>query len=108
MGGLAPAQFHQLERFQKEIPERLKEMQELEEYQQKVKDDMKQIEGERGVVTFESEELKNRRKFMKTLAFSACIIIGLFFVVLFLLSFYTQADMMIPFLMTGILRNNFV
>ncbi len=104
-GQIAPAQFLQLERFQKEIPDRLREMRELEEYQQKVKDDMKQIEGERGVVTYESEDLQNRRKFMKTLAFAACIIIGIFFVVLFLLSEYTAADMMIPFLMTGILAS---
>lgn len=101
--GISTAQMLNIERYEEEIPKQLEVLREQESYQQLIREDLKQLEGEKGAITYERESLTKRRNFFKNLSIVCCALIGLLFMILLCVKEYFKADMTVPFYMTGIL-----
>ena len=95
---ISDEKYKKMEMYADEIPEKLKTMEEQERYLMLVKNDMRQLEGEKGSVTYEKDEAVKKKKFL--IKFS-CFCIGLLVVisiVLFVVGNSTGKSMLLPFM----------
>ena len=84
--------------YREEIPEKLKIMEEQENYLTLVKNDMRQIEGEKGSIKYEKEEAEKKKKFLikfTEISVAAVVAVSIIFLVV---SSYAQKSMMLPFM----------
>lgn len=95
-------QYHNMAQFEDDIEREIPKLKEQEEYQLLIKDDLRQLEGEKGVQTYEIESAVAKRDFLKKLSIGSLVLIFGFFVMLIFLQNATKADLMIPFFLTGI------
>lgn len=100
---ILPEQYQRMLRYEDEIPAQLKKMEDQESYQQKIRNDMKQLEGEKGSLTYEREECRRKLEFAKKLSFYGCILVAVIFCGLFYVSDAVGKDMTIPFFLTGLM-----
>lgn len=100
---ISDAQYHYLERFEDDIPKELERIKEQERYQLLVKNDLRQLEGEKGVFSYERESAILKRDFLKRLSMVGCVLVLSVFLLLFVLSNSLQKDMTIPFFITGLM-----
>lgn len=86
--------------YAEEIPEKLKTMEEQEQYLGLVKEDMRQLEGEKGSIIYEKDEAAKKKafliKFTKLGVFAVLAVCILFI----MLSSYTGKNMLLPILVT--------
>ena len=95
---ISDEKYKKMEMYAEEIPEKLKTMEEQERYLMLVKNDMRQLEGEKGSVTYEKDEAVKKKKFL--IKFS-CFCIALMIVisiVLFVVGNSTGKSMLLPFM----------
>lgn len=96
-------QYHYLEQFEDEIPKELRQMKEKERYQNLVKNDLRQLEGEKGVCIYNQESAIEKINFIKRLSIITCVLAVSVFTILILLGKSINKDMTIPFFVTGIM-----
>lgn len=96
-------QYHYMEQFEEDIPKELERMKKQEEYQMLVKNDLRQLEGEKGVLNYEKESALNKMSFLKRLSIIVCILALSVFMLLFILSESTGKDFTVPFFATGLM-----
>lgn len=100
---LAPAHYQRMQRYEKEIPKQLKRLEEQERYQQLIRNDMKQLEGEKGWLLYEKEECKRRIEFIKKLSIYGCVMVAVVFMVLLYLAQNLKINLSLPFFFTGLM-----
>ncbi len=100
---ISDVQFKHISRYEDVMPSELKKMKNNEAYQNTVKTDMKYLEGEKGALTFQKEEILNRHTYLKRISVTTCVLVIILFGLFILIQNYTKADMQIPFLMTIIM-----
>lgn len=100
---IVDTQYHYMEQFEEDIPKELERMKKQEEYQMLVKNDLRQLEGEKGVLNYEKESALNKMSFLKRLSIIVCILALSVFMLLFILSESTGKDFTVPFFATGLM-----
>lgn len=89
-----------LQRYEKEIPNELKQIQEQEQYRSLVESDLRQLEGERGVILYEKEQAEDKKQFLQKLAIAGISLVVLLFLTLLFVGSVTKTSMTLPLLMT--------
>lgn len=95
-------QYKTMEMYEKEIPRKIKELEKQEEYLDLVRDDMRNLEGEKGSIGYAREQAEEKRNFLVKLTYGIIFAVLLIFIVLIVLMDRTGKDFTIPFLLTGI------
>ena len=95
-------QYKTMEMYEKEIPRKIKELEKQEEYLDLVRDDMRNLEGEKGSIGYVREQADEKRKFLVKLTYGVIFLVLLIFIILIVLMDRTHKDFTIPFLLTGI------
>ncbi len=93
------AKYRAMERYEKEIPDVLKDIYEKEQYREMIYSDLRQLEGERGVVEYEREAAQDKKIFLRNLAFGGGFLVVLLFITLLIMNLATGADMLLPLLL---------
>lgn len=96
-------QYLAMERFEKEIPQEMKNLYEQEQYYRMIQSDMRQLEGERGVIRYAREEAEDKKIFLQRLALGSCVAAVLLFLSLLLAGAATETDMTMPLLLLAAL-----
>ena len=68
---ITEAQYRDMERLDKEVPDILKKMKEDEEYQSRVRRDLNLLEGEKGAVAYQRKEERSKARTAKNIAFTS-------------------------------------
>jgi len=92
-----------MDMYSDEIPDKLKEMEEEEAYLLLIKNDMRQLEGEKGSIKYAKEEAEKKKKFLikfTEVSVVALIAVSILFIII---SRNTQKSMLLPFLVMGAL-----
>lgn len=95
--------YHRLERYEAVLPGDIQKLEEQEEYHDLVESDMRKLDGERESIKAMAEDAGARIVFLKRLNAVGLILVLFIFCVLFGIGEYAKLDMMIPFLLTGLL-----
>lgn len=95
--------YHRMERYEITLPKDIQQLEEQEEYHDLVESDMRKLDGERESIKAQAEDAGDRIVFLKRLNVVGLILVLFIFCVLFAVGEYTKLDMMIPFLLTGLL-----
>ncbi|MCR5768870.1 MAG: hypothetical protein K6G45_10320 [Lachnospiraceae bacterium] len=95
-------QYRNMEMYEKEIPRKLKELEKQEDYLGLIRDDMRNLEGEKGSITFEKESASEKRGFLVKLTYGVIFMILAVFIILIVLMDRTGKDFTIPFFLTGL------
>lgn len=93
-------QYRLFERYEMQIPKELTSIKEAENYQESIEEDLKRLEQEKKIFLAEEEEIINKQSFLRGIAITTCVVIGILFVVFAALSNSTDSDMTLPFLLT--------
>lgn len=101
--GISPARFLQMERYEQEIESSLKTLREQEQYRDLINRDVRNLEGEKGVIAYEREEAERQLQFFKKLSVALVMSVCLIFIALMYLMQKFGVGMMIPILVTGAL-----
>ena len=92
-------QYRAMERYEKEIPGELKNIYEQEQYREMIYSDLRQLEGERGVIEYERESAQDKKIFLKNLAVFGGFLVVLLFATLLVINLITKTDMFLPMLL---------
>lgn len=92
-----------MEQYEPAMPEELKKMQENEQYQSMIKNDMRHLEGEKGVLLYEREEIVEKQENLKKLAVTTVVLVVVLIALLAALSAVFEVSMSVPFLLTVIM-----
>lgn len=100
---MEPHLYKTTERYEKEIPDALKQIYEQEQYLDLVKSDIRKIDGERAVIEYELEEAENKKEFLKTLSIGSVVLVAILFIALLVIHSLSGVSMLLPMLMTLLL-----
>lgn len=100
---ISAAQYKQIELYEDEISEQIVNMKQYEEYNIIVKNDMRNLEGEKGSLLFQKEEIIHQQKYLKGLAILTAVIVISLFALFFTLATVLSKDMVIPYILTIIM-----
>lgn len=92
-----------LAQFEDIIPEELKKLYEEEKYQSLIKEDLRQLEGERGSINYERDMAVKKREFIRKFSIISCIVIFIIFCSLFILTQSVDADLNMAFFLSGVM-----
>ncbi len=95
-----PEKYWILERNEKNLQEDMKQLQQQEEYRSLVQSDLRQLEGERGVILYEKAQAEERKSFLQKLTIAAASLVILLFLTLLFVGMATDTAMTIPLLLT--------
>ena len=101
--GISPARFLQMERYENEVEASLKTLKEQEQYREMINRDVRNLEGEKGVIAYEREEAQKQLQFFKKLSIALVLIVCAIFIGLMYLMQRFEVTLMIPVLVTGTL-----
>ncbi len=91
-------QYRAMERYEKEIPDALKEIYEQEQYREMIHSDMRQLDGERAVIEYERDWAEDKKIFVKNLALGGGLLVVFLFLTLLAMNLITGTDMLVPML----------
>ncbi|MBR3771869.1 MAG: hypothetical protein IKL07_06335, partial [Clostridium sp.] len=100
---LSDVQFRNIGRYEKDMMRELKQMRENEDYQRKVKGDLRQLAAEKAKLEYEQEELENSQNILKKLAVFSASLIVLMDIIFILVSNNNQLNLKVPFILSIIL-----
>ena len=92
--------YKNMELYAEELPEKLKAMEEQERYLMLVKNDMRQLEGEKGAIVYEKEESAKKKSFLLKFTKISVFAVLTVCILLVVLSFYTGKSMLLPIMVT--------
>lgn len=99
--GMSDAQFHQMERMEEQVEEGIAKLNEAEEYQEKIRQDMRRLSGEKHAFQYRKHDLQNLMVNMRgmliitSFAFVTCMVI------LLLLQVMLEMDIRIGYMLTA-------
>ncbi len=94
--------YHTMEMYEHEFPKKLTELERHENFLTLIKDDMRNLEGEKGSIGYEREQAASKKTFLNKLSYGVIIVVLLLFIALILLSDRTGKDFTVPFFLTGL------
>ena len=100
---ITDAQFKHVAKYEDVLPRELKKMKNNEAYNNTIKTDMKYLEGEKGALQYQKEEILSKHRYLKNIAAATCIMVIILFLLFIILQSVSKANMQIPFLMTIIM-----
>lgn len=100
---LTPTQRQMMERYEHDILSELKNMQNNESYQQAIKSDLRYLEGEKAMLTYEKNEIIAKQKYLKGISITLSVLVIILFIVLAVVAKVFRVDMRVPFLMTAVM-----
>jgi len=100
---ISEAQYRHVEQYEEDIPSQIKFIKGQEEYLKLIRDDLKQLEGEKGAVLYEQECADKKRQTVKNVAIGGCVSVIMMMSMLFVINSYTEAELMVPFFITGVM-----
>jgi hypothetical protein len=83
---ISDKQFRHIETYEDEMPNEIKKMKENESYNVLIKNDMRHLEGEKGALQYQKEEVMKKQKFLKGIAVITCTLVVLLLVLIFAIS----------------------
>lgn len=92
--------YRAMERYEKLIPKEMKNLYEQEQYQNMIHSDLRQLEGERGVIQYEKDSAEDKKIFLRRLVLGTCLLFVLLFGTLLAVGIITKTDLTLPLLMT--------
>lgn len=92
--------FRAIRKNESSMMDELKNMREQEDYQQKIKNDLRQLEAEKAALTYDYERIPSKQKQLKQLTIALGVIAVSLFVLLVVLMEGLQTNVTIPFAMT--------
>lgn len=95
---ISDEKYRKMDMYADEIPEKLKVMEEQERYLMLVKNDMRQIEGEKGSIIFEKDEAVKKKKFLIKFSCFCIAALILISIILIIVGNNTGKSMLLPFL----------
>lgn len=100
---LSDVQFRNISRYEDNMLRELKQMRENEDYQRKVKGDLRQLAAEKAKLEFEKDEIVNSQEILKKLAVLAGSLIVLLDVIFLVLTGKDGMNLNVPFILSIIL-----
>lgn len=97
---LTDVQFRNISRYEPNMLREIKQMRENEDYQRKVKGDLRQLAAEKAKLEFEKDEIIRGQDILKRLAILAGCLIVLMDLIFLLVSSSKQVDLKIPFILS--------
>jgi hypothetical protein len=97
---ISDSQFKNIARYEEELQGELRRMKSNEAYHNTIKTDMKYLEGEKGALYYQKEEILNKHTYLKGIAITTSVLVIFLFGLFILIQNNTKADMQIPFMMT--------
>lgn len=94
--------YHTLERYENDFPDVLDDIAKKEEYLTLVRDDMRNLEGEKGSIAYEKEHAIGKKNFLNKLSYGVICIVLAVFIILLVLADNTGKDFVVPFFITGV------
>jgi len=89
-----------MKRYEKEMVGEIKKMYENEAYQKAIKNDLKYLEGEKGYLKYQRQEIIAKQKYLQNIAITTSILVVVLFVLIYALAKVFRADMRLPFILT--------
>lgn len=100
---ITDAQFRNIEKYESVIPDEVKRIKEEEVYNSDIKNDLRHLEGERGALLYEQEEIISKQKYLKGLAMITSVLVISLFLLFLAISYAFKTDMTIPYILTVIM-----
>lgn len=97
---LTQEQRHVMDRHQGEISKDLKSIRDNEAYHGVIKSDIRHLEGEKGYLLYEQEEIIKKQKHLKNIAVTMAVLVISLFALILTLSLSFDSMMTIPFMLT--------
>lgn len=95
-------QYHTMEMYEDDFPEKLTELNAREEYLRLIREDMRNLEGEKGSISYMRESAEKKRTFLNKLSYGVIFATLLIFIVLLVLMDRSGGDFAVPFFITGV------
>lgn len=95
------AQRTAMENFEPSVPGDIKKLKEFEEYQIKVKHDMRQLESERHLLFSDKREIIKKQSTLQLVSKALGFILAMFGILLITILFVVQVDIRVPFIATA-------
>jgi len=95
-------QYRTMEMYEKDIPRKIRELESQEDYLGLIKDDMRNLEGEKGSINYHREQAEEKRNFLVKLTYGVIFLVLLIFIALIMLMQKTGKNFIIPFFLTGL------
>ena len=89
-----------IEKQENSIANELRSMKKNEEYNGIIKGDLHHLEGEKGALLYEKEEIISKQAFLKKMAMTMAVLVISLFALIAALSFAFEASMAIPYILT--------
>jgi hypothetical protein len=100
---ISDSQFKNIAKYEDTMADELKKMKEYEIYQTTIKNDMQYLDGEKGSLNYQIEEIEDKHDYLNKMAITTSIFVILLFGIFIILGNLYEANMQIPFLMTIIM-----
>lgn len=97
---ITDVQFKHMAGYEEVLPSELNKMKKNETYHNTIKTDMKYLEGEKGALYYQKEEILNKHTYLNKFSVVTCTLVIILFLLFVLIQYGTKADMQVPFLMT--------
>lgn len=99
---ISNSQYHTMEMYEDDFPDKLTELNAHEEYLRLVREDMRNLEGEKGSISYAKERAEKKRRFLNRLAYVVIFSVLLIFIILLMLMDRSGGDFTVPFFITGV------
>ncbi len=90
-----------LESFEPKVPQDLNNLKEYEDYQIKIKNDMRQLETEKGILLSDKRDIVKRQSTLRLVSKALALLLFTFGVLILTIALVFEADMRVPFVATA-------
>jgi len=97
---LTDVQFKHIGRYEEILPSEIKKMMKNEAYNSTIKNDMRYLEGEKGSLHYQKEDIQNKQISLRGIAITTCVMVVLLFMLFIVIVNLFETNMQIPFLLT--------
>lgn len=93
---LPPNRYRLVHRLEEEIPQAIQRLEELEDMRGKIKRDLEYLEGEKGALQYEEEELQHKQMVLRNTAITLGVILVLTVVACLIITLQLDAELTVP------------
>ena len=87
-------------KYEKVMVSEIKKMYENEAYQKAIKNDLRYLEGEKGYLKYQRQEIIAKQKYLRNIAITTSVLVVALFILIYALAKVFRADMRFPFILT--------
>ncbi len=100
---LTDRQYRLYEQYEKQLPKEMSAIIDGEQYQAVIQQDISHLDKERKELDQEQQEIISKQVFLKGISITTSILVILLFVIFATLSYYSEADFTMPFILTVVM-----